>query len=142
MNLNGLPTTSKDFFNGAEYIEAVLDGMIAMDDITLMLLMDGAQLYQNKTSECWIYIWIILDHPPGIHYKKKHVIPGSFILGPKNPKNIDSFLFPGLYHLTSIQKEGLLIWNARHDHVLFLIHSLLYHSRWASNGMFKCSAVN
>lgn len=33
----------------------------------------------SSKSDCWIYIWIIFDHAPDIHYKKKTVLPGGFI---------------------------------------------------------------
>ncbi|KAH7872538.1 uncharacterized protein C8R40DRAFT_1162175 [Lentinula edodes] len=36
----------------------------------------------------------------------------GFISGPGKPKNSDSFVFPGLYHLGAPQREGLRIWNA------------------------------
>ncbi|KAI0714307.1 hypothetical protein C8T65DRAFT_543183, partial [Cerioporus squamosus] len=39
------------------------------------------------------------------------------------PKNLDSFLFPGLYHLAAIQREGLLIWNAAEQR---LVRSNIY----------------
>lgn len=74
--------------------------------------MDGAQLYAHKASDCWIYIWVIMDLSPDERYKKRHVIPGGFIPGPNKPKNIDSFLFPGLHHLSALQREGLSIWDA------------------------------
>ena len=51
-------------------------------------------MYESKESDCWIYIWIVLDMSPDHHYKKKHVLPGAIIPGPKKPKIIDSFLFP------------------------------------------------
>ena len=38
--------------------------IINCTDMILMLSIDGAQLYAHKASDCWIYIWIILDHPP------------------------------------------------------------------------------
>ncbi|KAI0704477.1 hypothetical protein C8T65DRAFT_552567, partial [Cerioporus squamosus] len=28
------------------------------------------------------------------------------------PKDLDSFLFPGLYHVAALQNEGLKIWDA------------------------------
>ncbi|PBK62768.1 hypothetical protein ARMSODRAFT_990399 [Armillaria solidipes] len=88
-----------DVFHGAEYLRAVADGIISPNDICLLFSIDGAQLYTMKLSDCWIYIWIILDLNPNIRYKKIHILPGSFIPGPNKPKNIDSFLF----------KEGLCI---------------------------------
>lgn len=79
--------------------------------MVLLLSIDGAQLYQSKHSDCWIYIWVILDHAPDMYYKKKYILHGGFIRGLNNPKNLDSFMLPGLYHLTTIQKEGLQIWD-------------------------------
>ena len=79
--------------------------------MVLLLSIDGAQLYQSKHSDCWIYIWVILDHAPDMCYKKKYILHGGFIRGLNNPKNLDSFMLPGLYHLTTIQKEGLQIWD-------------------------------
>ena len=76
-----------------------------------MLSMDGAQLYHNKKSDCWIYIWIILDLAPNQHYKICNILPGGIIPGPRNPKHLNSFLFPGLEHLSAVQKEGLSIWD-------------------------------
>ncbi|KAG2746110.1 hypothetical protein P692DRAFT_20637784, partial [Suillus brevipes Sb2] len=101
-----------DFVMGSDYIHAVDRGDIAKDDIVLMISMDGAQLYESKQSDCWIYIWIVMNHAPGERYQKKYVLPGGFIPGPNNPKNVDSFIFPGMHHLSALQKEGLRIWNA------------------------------
>lgn len=111
-----------DFFDGSDYVEAVMDGRITSDDMVLVLSIDGAQLYRNKVSDCWIYIWVILDHSPDVRYKKKHILPGGFI--PGKPKSVDSFLFPGLHHLSAIQKEGLRIWDAFRDR-LFTSHPFL-----------------
>ena len=58
---------------------------------------------------------MIMDFSPEEHYKKDFVILRGFIPGPKKPKNLDSVLFPGLYHLAALQKEGLIIWNAAID---------------------------
>ncbi|THH32143.1 hypothetical protein EUX98_g2045 [Antrodiella citrinella] len=106
-----------DVYHGSEYIEAVRRGDIKDDDMVLMMSLDGAQLYEKKQSDCWIYIWIILDHAPDVRYKKKYVLPGGVIPGPKKPKHIDSFLFPGLHHLSALQREGLRMWDANEDRV-------------------------
>jgi len=83
--------------------------------MVLMFLIDGTKLYEHKTSNFWIYIWIIFDLPPDLRYKKKHVMIGGFILGV--PQNTDSFLYPGFHHLSALQKEGLWIWDALNDQV-------------------------
>lgn len=85
---------------------------ILPDDVVLMFSIDGAQLYASKSSDCWFVIWVLFDLPPTARYKKRYVLPGAVIGGPQKPKNIDSFLFPGLYHLAALQREGLMIWNA------------------------------
>ena len=112
---NGLVDTYDDVFCGQAYLDAVTQNKIQQNDILLMLSIDGAQLYESKDSDCWIYIWIILNLSPEYRYKKKHVLLGAIIPGPKKPKIIDSFLFPGLHHLSTVQREGLHIWDASQD---------------------------
>ena len=58
-----------------------------------------------------------MNHPPEVRYQKRYVLPGAIIPGPNKPKNIDSFLFPGLHHLSALQKEGLRIWDSVLDEV-------------------------
>lgn len=112
---NGILSSYDDFFHGGDYLENVKKGGISNDDIVLMLSIDGAQLYAHKASDCWIYIWVIMDFSPDERYKKRHVLPSGFIPGPNKPKNLDSFLFPGLHHLCALQREGLRIWDASMD---------------------------
>jgi hypothetical protein len=52
---------------------------------------------------------------PGVRYKKKYVLPSGFIPGPNPPKIYDSFLFPAIHHVSALQNEGLVIWNAELD---------------------------
>ena len=77
-----------------------------------MFLIDSTQLDAMKVSVCWIYIWVMLNLAPKMHYKKKHILISGFISGPNNLRNIDSFLLSGLQHLVALQKEGLRIWDA------------------------------
>ena len=53
-----------------------------------------------------------MDLPPEIHYRKDHVLLDGFIPGPNKPKVMDSFIFPGLYHLSALQRHGLKMWDA------------------------------
>jgi hypothetical protein len=112
-----------DIFCGSAYLDAAEVGEIKDYDTVVMLSIDGAQLYRNKKSDCWIYIWIILDLAPDKRYKIRNIIPGGVIPGPGKPKNLDSFLFPGLSHVSAIQKEGLSIWDGYHRR---LARSLLF----------------
>ncbi|KLO11181.1 hypothetical protein SCHPADRAFT_831526, partial [Schizopora paradoxa] len=105
--------TFEDSGSGSEFIEAVLKGIIKEDDILLMFSLDGAQFYKGKQSDCHIYIWVIFNLSPDLRYKKRYVIPGGIIPGPNNPKDTDSFLFPGLHHVSALHNEGgLKIWKA------------------------------
>jgi len=106
-----------DITAGWDYLGAVLDGDIKEDNIVIMVSLDSAQLYESKQSDCWIYIWVILNLAPDKRYKKVHVCPGGFILASNKPKNIDSFLFIGFHHIAALQHEGLRIWDASQDHV-------------------------
>ncbi|OJT06314.1 hypothetical protein TRAPUB_2832 [Trametes pubescens] len=104
----------EDVYHGTDYLDAVKKKDIGEDDTVVMLSLDGAQLYESKRSDCWFYIWVLYDLSPDRRYKKRYVLPGGVIGGPNKPKNVDSFLFPGLHHVSALQREpnGLRIWNA------------------------------
>ena len=106
-----------DIVSGWDYLGAYLDGDIKENDIVLMTSIDGVQLYEDKDSDCWLYIWIVLNLSPDKRYRKTHVLPGGFIPGPNKPKNLDSFMVVGLHHLTALQKEGLKIWDSSRNEV-------------------------
>ncbi|KAF5386899.1 hypothetical protein D9615_001883 [Tricholomella constricta] len=122
---NGVIKLFNDIYHGRAYLEAVARGDIRTEDMVLMFSMDGAQLYRDKQSDCWIYIWIVFDLSPDLRYKRKRVLPGGFIPGPNNPKNPDSFSFTGFHHLAALQKEGLRVWNASTNEV-FISYPFLH----------------
>lgn len=129
-----------DYIHGTSYLEAALANDIKDTTTVLMGSLDGAQLYRMKTSDCWIYIWVLLDRSPGTRYKKKHVLVGGVIPGPDKPGNIDSFLFPGLYHLSALMREGLTIWDARRD-ILFISHPFLAFMTADGPGMTEVNGL-
>ncbi|KIL55000.1 hypothetical protein M378DRAFT_18329 [Amanita muscaria Koide BX008] len=96
----------KDICHGSDYLEAVLEGRMQEDDTVVMFSLDGAQLYRDKESNCWFFIWILLNLSPEIRYKKKYILPGGFIPGPNKPGNLESFLLPSFRHLSALQKGG------------------------------------
>jgi hypothetical protein len=109
----------EDIMHGQAYNEAINNGdRIKHDDFILMMSFDGAQLYANKASDCWIFIWVIFDRAPDGRYLKKSVLPGGFIPGPNKPKNTDSYLFTSLHHLSALQKEGLRMWDASQQKIV------------------------
>ena len=123
---DGFVDNYDDVFSGQAYLDAIQKHRIGPDDTLIMFSIDGAQLFENKKSDCWIYIWIILHLAPNYQYKKKFVLPGTIIPGLKKPKFIESFLYPGFHHLSAIQQEGLQVWDAAQDcvfnsHLFFCI---------------------
>lgn len=104
-----------DILCGQSYLDLVDEGHVNEYDTVLMLSMDGAQLYQSKKSDCWIYIWILVDLGPDKRYKIRNILPGGVIPGPESIKDFDSFLFPGLAHISALQREGLPLWDAYHQ---------------------------
>ena len=97
---------------GRDYLNAVETGKIKDHDVLVQLSLDGAQLYQDKESDCWIFVYIIHNLAPDLRYQKNLVIPAGFIPGPEKMKDSDSFLYPVLYHISALQNEGLRIWDA------------------------------
>jgi hypothetical protein len=114
-NNEGLPKHYSDFLDGSQYLEAVDEGLIKEDDIVLMLSLNGAQLFMSKQSDCWICIWVVLDHSPDVCYKKPYVLPAFTIPGPNPPRIMDSFLFWSLQHLAALQKDSFAMWDASKD---------------------------
>ncbi|CDO77253.1 hypothetical protein BN946_scf184753.g3 [Trametes cinnabarina] len=101
-----------DFPSGSLLLDAVARGIITKQDVVLLFSCDGAQLYRNKQSDCWIYVWVIANLGPDKRYKKKFILMGGVIPGPKPPDDLDSFFFPGFYHVSALMREGLHVWNA------------------------------
>jgi hypothetical protein len=108
------PDIYDDILSGAAYLDLVDSGEVGKYDTVLMLSIDGAQPYESKKSDCWIYIWILVNLAPNRRYKIRNILLGGIIPGPESPGDLDSFLFPGLAHLSALQKEGLQICNS-HD---------------------------
>ena len=105
-----------DIFCGNDYLDLHKRLNLTSDDTTVSFSIDGAQLYQNKKSDTWIAIWIIMDLHPNSRYKKKHVLPALIVPGPDKPDNLDSFMFRSFHHLRALQREnnglGLCVWDA------------------------------
>lgn len=118
---NGVISTYEDFYHGQEYLKAVTRGDISPFDTLVVLSIDGAQLYSDKASDCWIFIWLIFNLSPDQRYKKRAVLPGGFIPGPNKPKVVDSYMYPSLHHLAALQLEGLPIWDAESNRI-FIDH--------------------
>lgn len=110
---DGQVSAYEDVFNGQEYLQAVDRGDIGDNDVMCMFSLDGAQLYRDKSSDCWFFIWVIFNLSPDLRYKKRSILPAGFVPGPKAPVNTESFLLPSFRHFSALQKEGLKVWDGR-----------------------------
>ncbi|KAG6864055.1 hypothetical protein C0991_000548 [Blastosporella zonata] len=110
---NGEIELVDDIVCGTDVLLAVDRGDIQEDDTVIMFSFDGAQIYRNKQSDCWISIWTIIAFSPDLRFKKRLVLPGSITPGPRKIKIIESCLFPSLHHIAAINKRGgLPVWDA------------------------------
>ena len=114
-NSHGLLDIYDDTACGQELLDAWRTGRFKKCDIALQFSIDGAQLRRDWQSEAWVFIWVIHNLPPELRYKKAFVIPGAIVPGPNKPGDLDSFLFPSLYHVAALQREGLRIYDAHLD---------------------------
>lgn len=94
---------------GRDYLNAVETGNINKDNILVQFSLDSAQLYRDKESDYWIFVYIIHNLPPEVHYQKRFVILVGFIPGLEKIKDSDSFIYPVLYHISALQNQGLQI---------------------------------
>lgn len=115
-----------DIYSGSDYLSQVDSKKIQSGDMVLLFSIDGAQLYRSKKSDCWIYIWVPLDQSPKQWYKKMSILPGGFVPRLNHPKDLESFIFPGLHHLAALQNEGLKIWDAAQDIVFTSLPMLAF----------------
>jgi len=102
---------------------------------------DGAQLYHDKESDLWIFIWIIHNLPPDFHYKRSFVIPSAIVPGPKKPKEIDLFLFLSLHHVSGLQHEGLRVWDASINSIVLRSKVLIIFATADGPGVASMSEI-
>ena len=105
------PKSYTDVHCGSRLLKAFRDRVIGPNDTVLTFSIDGAKLYRNKDSDCWIFIWLVENLSPDKRFKKRFIIPGAIIPGPNHPINLDSFIYRSLYHVSALMREGLPIWN-------------------------------
>lgn len=90
---NGGVVRYRDVYQGSDYLSSYGLQKIAEDDPILNFSFDGAQLYRDKESDCWFFIWVNMGLPPGVRYQREYVIIAAIIPGPKCcPSCIEDFL--------------------------------------------------
>ncbi len=128
-----------DIACGQELLDVWSSGAFCKSDIALQISIDSAQLRADCASEAWVFVWVIHNLPPNLHYKKHFVIPGAIVPGPNKPMDIDSFLFPSLFHVAALQNEGLRIYNAHLDtYVSHLVSVVMF----ATADSVRCASMS
>ena len=74
-------TIYNDILCGANILNLMESLNLTSDDTLVIFSLDGAQLYQDKESDAWIGIWIIVNYNPITRYQKKHILPAFTIPG-------------------------------------------------------------
>ncbi len=136
----GFPDEYTDISSGAHLLKAFKNGTIQQFDAVLSFSTDGAQLMRNKKSDAWFYQWTVDNLPPDKRFKARFILPGSIIPGPEHPKNLDSFFFPGFYHVSALMNEGLRIWHAG-TRQLEICHPFIPGAQADGPAMAHCSGT-
>ncbi|EJD38499.1 hypothetical protein AURDEDRAFT_30561, partial [Auricularia subglabra TFB-10046 SS5] len=102
-----------DTMCGEDVLTAMLEEKLGPDDTVLVASLDGLQLYRNKQSGCWLWAFYLINMSPCGRYKKKYVLPGGSVPGPRKPEVMESVLFRTLEHISAVNRDGgLRIWDA------------------------------
>jgi Transposase family tnp2 len=105
----------KDVFDSNHY-RSLLDKNVTADgkykpdkffadprDIALGLSTDGFAPFRRRKSTAWPLILFNYNLPPEIRFHLCHILCVGVILGPKKPKDFDSFLWPLVVELLRLQ---------------------------------------
>ncbi|KAJ2930820.1 hypothetical protein H1R20_g6294, partial [Candolleomyces eurysporus] len=97
LGANGSPTIDVpeyfDYLCGSDYLDAVVSGKITDDDVVLLLSIDGAQLYEHKASDCWLYAaWNMLPDDAKARYQSQFDEEMSSKKKRKKSSNVNSEL--------------------------------------------------
>lgn len=93
-----------DIFDGTHYKELVDKGLFQDErDIALGFASDGFQLFQNNHHDCWPILMFNYNIPPQQRVEKRNLILCGIMPGPRQPKDLDTFLQPLLEELLQLQ---------------------------------------
>ena len=97
-----------DVFDGTHYKSLVNSGFFRnTEDVALMGSTDSYQIFCQKRNDCWIILLINANLPPSERVKKDNLMISAMFPGPKQPKDMNSFLWPLVEELKKL--EGNMI---------------------------------
>ena len=93
-----------DVFNGTHY-KSLVDSGLFLDyrDVALMESTDSYQIFRQKRNDCWIVLLINANLLPSKCVKKDNLIISAMFPKPKQPKNMNSFLWPLVEELKKLE---------------------------------------
>jgi hypothetical protein len=78
-------------------------------DIALSGTCDGYQIFEQRSDDCWVILFINNNLHPYIHVKKENLLVTMIIPDSRLPKNFNSFLYPLIKELQEL--EGKVNFN-------------------------------
>jgi hypothetical protein len=93
-----------DIFDGQIYQELLNDGYFPDPrDIAFTASCDGYQIFRQKTDDCWVFLFLNNNLPQELRVKKENLMVTLIIPGPKQPQDFNSFLYPLIQEMKSLQ---------------------------------------
>ena len=104
-----------DVFDSMHY-KSLVDSGLFLDsrDVALMGSIDGYQIFRQKRNDCWIALLINANLPPSERVKKDNLMISAMFPGPKQPKNMNSFLWPLIEELKKLEGNVIKILYQEH----------------------------
>jgi hypothetical protein len=93
-----------DIFDGQRYKELLDNGYFPdFRDIAFSASCDGYQIFRQRTDDCWVFLFLNNNLPQESRVKKENLMITLIIPGPRQPQDFNSFLFPLIQEMKSLQ---------------------------------------
>ncbi|GET55729.1 transposase domain-containing protein [Rhizophagus irregularis DAOM 181602=DAOM 197198] len=104
-----------DIFDGQIYQELLNDEYFPDPrDIAFTASCDGYQIFRQKTDDCWVFLFLNNNLPQELRVKKENLMVTLIILRPKQPKDFNSFLYPLIQEMKSLQ-DGISCYDGNKE---------------------------
>ncbi|KAE8237088.1 hypothetical protein A4X13_0g8916, partial [Tilletia indica] len=101
----------KDWPEGNLHHQFVQEGMFSDPrHDALMLSADGTKVVEKRNVNAWVILLSSMNSPPGERFRRKETFVSTIIPGPRNPIDMDSFLWPVMEELACAAR-GFWIWD-------------------------------
>ena len=109
-----------DVYDGRVWKEfLVVNGKLFLDEpltFAFSINIDWFQPYKHVTDSVGAIYLSILNLPRNLHYKPENIILVGIIPGPKEPKDVNNYIYPLVHELLQLW-EGVLIKTSEHGEV-------------------------